>query len=162
MHFANGRRPPIAGFRQRLRPHRGAAHGTALVKRLPNGDLRLTPGREPADHPAQQPGSGSAWYQSPVARSFRRRKLDQFQAWWRAPSTPAERISSIVLGGWAGLWIGGLGRIALGQLPIPLGEVFWAAIAVAVLLAAAGAVFPKLVRCLCFPFAFFGAAGGGS
>lgn len=94
--------------------------------------------------------------------SFWQRQRRRFLAWWRAPATVSDRVLSAIMGAWAGLWIGGLGRMLVTSTSVPLAEVFWFAVGGGLWLAAAGAVFPKAVRCIALPFAFFGVGGGSS
>lgn len=99
----------------------------------------------------------------PVANFFVERQLARFRSWWRAPATAADRAWAFVLGAWAGLWLGALGRLALGRFPVPIGDLFWFAVASAIGLSVAGLFFPKTIRCIAFPFSFFGVVGvGGS
>ncbi|MDR7150958.1 hypothetical protein J2W49_002931 [Hydrogenophaga palleronii] len=95
-----------------------------------------------------------------MSASYVAEKRAKFQSWWHAPATPADRAWAFVLGAWAGLWLGLIGRLIIGGTPVPLVEVFWYAIAMAVALAVSGLIFPKTVRCISFPFAFFGLSGG--
>lgn len=87
-------------------------------------------------------------------------KLTQFKTWWRKPATPADRFFSVLLGAWAGLWIGVIGRLFVGEMPVGLGELFRVAVITAAVLGFCGAVFPKTVSCIAFPFAFLGVSGG--
>lgn len=87
-------------------------------------------------------------------------KLVRFHSWWRRPATPADRVWAVVLGAWAGLWLGAIGRLVLGEMPVSLRELAWFAVASAGVLAACGLVFPKTVRCISFPFSFLGASSG--
>ena len=83
----------------------------------------------------------------------------QFQVWWRRPTSPIERLGAFLLGAWAGLWLGVIGRLVLGAMPIPLEELFWFAAGTAIALAVLGLVFPKYVTCIAYPFSFLGITG---
>src|SRR6267378_1186779 len=62
----------------------------------------------------------------------------------------------LVLGAVGCFWIGVLGRIILGPLPVPVSTLGWwaaASVAIGVVL---GVLFPKVVCCVCFPFSTIG------
>jgi hypothetical protein len=80
----------------------------------------------------------------------------RFAAWWRAPVTKRDRILGAFVGGLGCFWIGGLGRVALGALPVSLSAVLEWGIAAAVIGIALGTCFPKAMTCVCFPFSTFG------
>jgi hypothetical protein len=80
----------------------------------------------------------------------------RFAAWWRAPVTKRDRILGAFVGGLGCFWIGGLGRVALGALPVSLSAVLEWGIAAAVVGIALGTCFPKAMTCVCFPFSTFG------
>ena len=88
-------------------------------------------------------------------RAFFKRRTDGFRAWWRAPPTVMDRVLSSFLGGWAGLWIGAIGRIIIGPASLP--ELLQYSVGTAIALLAMGALFPKTMRIVAFPFAFIGA-----
>lgn len=84
------------------------------------------------------------------------RRSKQFATWWRAPATRADRLRGMVVGGLGGFWLGVIGRVVAGALPVSLGEAaVWAALG-AVLGLAVGARFPKAAACILFPMAIFG------
>jgi hypothetical protein len=89
---------------------------------------------------------------------FNRRKLS-FSEWWRAATTPADRIWGFIYGAFGGLWIGLLGRVLLGPMPVSFSVAGQWALGGAVLLALVGIPFPKVVSCVAFPFAFSGFGG---
>ena len=82
--------------------------------------------------------------------------LGRFADGWRKPPTRRDRVRGALVGAMGCFWLGGLGRVLLGPLPVSLGIVFeWSLVAAAsgVIL---GVCFPKAVTCVCFPFATFG------
>ncbi|GHU29046.1 hypothetical protein AGMMS50256_12960 [Betaproteobacteria bacterium] len=65
-----------------------------------------------------------------------------------------------VIGGIGCFWVGVLGRIILGPLPVSLEVMVWWAlgsIAIGVFL---GIIFPKATTCVAFPFSTFGIGSG--
>lgn len=95
-----------------------------------------------------------------MSASYIQRKRARFLSWWNAPTTPADRAWGFALGAWAGLWLGVIGHLVFDGSPVPLEALIWYAVATAVALAVAGLLFPKIVRCIAFPFAFFGVSAG--
>ncbi|NLD15752.1 MAG: hypothetical protein GX665_11815 [Gammaproteobacteria bacterium] len=58
---------------------------------------------------------------------FIKRYTRKLREWWQSPVTAKDRAVGAVVGGLGGFWIGVLGRIMLGALPVSLGEVaIWA------------------------------------
>lgn len=96
-----------------------------------------------------------------VAAAFKEERqlkavLGRFAHWWRSPPTKRDRVMGALVGALGCAWIGGLGRVFLGPLPVSLSTVLeWSLVAAAsgVIL---GVCFPKTVTCVCFPFATFG------
>jgi hypothetical protein len=86
----------------------------------------------------------------------KRRRFDGFQMWWRAPVTRRDRIAGVAVGAVGCFWIGVLGRIMLGTLPVSLAALGWWALGSIVVGIVVGALFPKATACLCFPFSAFG------
>jgi len=89
-----------------------------------------------------------------------RERITRALAWWRAPVTARERVTGAVVGGMAGFWIGALGRIVVGSLPVGVGVVLlWGIVGIA-----AGALFgrlrPKATFVFLLPFAAFGCSPG--
>lgn len=87
------------------------------------------------------------------------RKKHVFLEWWQRPATRRDRVTGTFVGGFGFLWIGVLGRIMLGPMPISLVDIAWwalASIGVGVVL---GVCFPKVITCMCFPFSIFGIGG---
>ena len=92
---------------------------------------------------------------------FINKKKKQIQKWWQRPATKSDRVFSAMLGVWAGMWIGGLGRIFF-ETPVPFGQIGYFGLYGAILGAISGAFFPKASRFLFYPFAFLGFSCGGT
>jgi hypothetical protein len=87
---------------------------------------------------------------------FLRSRWQRFQQWRVAPVTTSDRIGGAIVGGIAFLWIGVLGRLALGPNYVAFTELgYWAlgSVIVGVIL---GIRFPKYVLVLLFPFTVMG------
>jgi hypothetical protein len=89
-----------------------------------------------------------------------RARVKRALTWWRAPVTARDRVTGAVVGGMAGFWIGALGRIAIGSLPVGIGVVLlWGATGIA-----AGALFgrlrPRATFVFLLPLAAFGCSPG--
>jgi hypothetical protein len=82
--------------------------------------------------------------------------LGKFQRWWKAPNTRKDRYTAATIGAFGGVWLGGLGRIMLGELPVSIADVGLWAFGGVIVLSLLGAAFPKVVSCICFPFSTFG------
>ena len=92
--------------------------------------------------------------------AFFQRKRQRFIEWWGAPVTRRDHVLGAVIRGIACFWIGVLGRIMVGPLPVSLDVLAWWAlgsIAVGVVL---GVVFPKVTTCVLFPFTTIGVGSG--
>src|SRR5437899_12182515 len=72
-------------------------------------------------------------------------KLQRFRLWWRAPATRKDRIMGVVVGAIGCFWIGVLGRIILGPLPVPVSTLGWWAAASVAIGGVLGVFFPKVV-----------------
>lgn len=66
-----------------------------------------------------------------------------------------------MIGAWAGVWIGGLGRVIY-ETPVSFSEVGKFALLGAISAAIIGVIFPKTSRFVFYPFAFFGFGGGST
>jgi len=91
-------------------------------------------------------------------RSWISQRIECAHAWWKAPVTARDRMSATVIGGMGGFWIGALGRILFGSLPVGVTVVLlWGTAGIL-----AGAVFgrlrPKATLVFLLPFATFGCA----
>lgn len=80
----------------------------------------------------------------------------KFRNWWSAPNTRKERMTAAVVGAIGGFWIGLLGRIMIGELPVSFSEAGYWALGAAMIFSLTGVLFPKAVLCICFPFSTFG------
>jgi hypothetical protein len=84
-----------------------------------------------------------------------------FLQWWHRPVRTLDRVAAFFLGAFGGFWIGLLGRLFFG--PMPMGIValgYWGA-AGAVLAAVLGIAFPRAVMVVLYPFTFISIVGGG-
>lgn len=87
-------------------------------------------------------------------------RLQAFRVWWHKPATPKDRFLGAMVGGFGCFWIGVLGRLLIGPMPVTFSTlVAWAvgSLFVGVVL---GVLFPKSVSVVCFPFATFGGGVG--
>jgi hypothetical protein len=80
----------------------------------------------------------------------------RFGEWWRAPPTRRDRVLGAIVGGLGCFWIGALGRLMVGPLPVSLTVVVSWAAGVASAGVVLGVLFPKTTTCICFPFSTFG------
>lgn len=86
---------------------------------------------------------------------FRKHKKLSFKEWFKEPATAQDRFASAMFGAWAGLWLGGLGRIIY-ETPVSFTLVGKFALGGAILCLVMGALAPKYSRVVFYPFAFFG------
>ena len=86
---------------------------------------------------------------------FINQKIDSIRRWFAEPASPADRLLSAVIGTWAGVWIGGLGRVFY-ETPVSFMSVGKFALGGAITCMLVGAVFPKYSRIAFYPFAFIG------
>lgn len=91
-----------------------------------------------------------------MPRAFINRRREQFSLWWRAPAISRDRILGSVVGALGFFWIGVLGRLALGPLPVSLEALGWWSLGSVAIGAVLGRLFPKAMTCICFPFSTFG------
>jgi len=85
--------------------------------------------------------------------------VTKFKEWWHRPIQKKDRILAAVIGGIGGFWIGVLGRISFGSMPVAITTLgYWAigAIVIGVIL---GVLFPKPITVVLFPFSIFGIGG---
>lgn len=80
--------------------------------------------------------------------------------WWQAPITRKDRVLGAAVGGFGGLWIGVLGRLFLGPMPVSFSTIGWWALYAAITGVLFGIAFPKLTLCVCYPFSTFGGGIG--
>ncbi len=86
---------------------------------------------------------------------FLKKKLKSFSEWWNTANTKKDRIRAAAIGAFGGFWIGLLGISVLGELPMPASMLGIWAFGGAALFSLLGIAFPKIISCICFPFAFF-------
>jgi hypothetical protein len=94
-----------------------------------------------------------------MMNGFFRLRFQNFARWWHAPVTRRDRTIGAIIGGMGCFWIGILGRLALGPLPVSPSTLGWWALGSILLGVMLGIRFPKIVSVVCFPFSSF---GGGS
>lgn len=88
--------------------------------------------------------------------SLLRRRATQFRAWWSQPAIGRDRFLGAFVGVFAGLWIGALARIMLGDLPVSFADVLDYALLGAGAGLLLGLVFPKAVLVIGYPFMSLG------
>lgn len=85
--------------------------------------------------------------------------LTFFNQWWRRPLRKRDRISAIAIGAVGGFWVGVLGRLMVGSMPVPISTLgYWAAgsfVTGAIL----GVMFPRAVNIVLYPFSLFTIGG---
>ncbi|HYW56201.1 MAG TPA: hypothetical protein VE934_04530 [Polaromonas sp.] len=94
-----------------------------------------------------------------MTTSFLQTRYQNYVRWRHAPATRRDRIIGAVIGGMGCFWIGVLGRLALGPLPVSVSALGWWALGSVLLGVMLGIFFPKIVSVVCLPFSSFG--GGG-
>ena len=93
-----------------------------------------------------------------MIRAYFERRRGEFSRWWAAPAKVKDRVRGAAIGAIGAFWIGGLGRLMLGPLPVSISEAAAWGLGGALVGAAAGIAFPKVVSCVLFPFSTFGAS----
>jgi hypothetical protein len=79
-------------------------------------------------------------------------KIEKFLKWWNAPITKKDRFTALFIGAFSGFWLGGLGRIMLGVLPVSISDVGLWALGGIIVFSLLGLVFQKVITCICYPF----------
>lgn len=87
-------------------------------------------------------------------------KLERLQSWWRAPATRKDRLVGAAVGGMSFFWFGLFGRLSLGATPALLSELVAWVLATVVAGVMLGALFPKPISVIGFPFTFLGMSFG--
>jgi hypothetical protein len=95
-----------------------------------------------------------------MTATFFQRKRQRFVEWWRAPVKWKDRILGAAVGGIACFWIGVLGRILLGPMPVSLDVLAWWAVGSLAIGIVLGILFPKATTCALYPFTTFGIGSG--
>lgn len=91
-----------------------------------------------------------------MIRNFIAVRVNDFREWWRRPATAKDRVTSGVIGAFGGFWVGILGRMILGPMPISIETLAWWALGSIICGAILGVLFPKVIGTLLFPFSMFG------
>lgn len=87
---------------------------------------------------------------------FIKRNNRTLREWWQSPATAKDRATGALVGGFGGFWIGVLGRIGIGALPVSLSEAAAWACVITIFGIGAGIALPKPVTVILFPFSIFG------
>ena len=85
--------------------------------------------------------------------------IAKFKAWWNKPLKPKDRLTAILIGAMGFFWVGIIGLFVFGPTPVSFSTLgYWAvgSIIIGVIL---GALFPKLVTIILFPFSLFSIGG---
>ena len=83
----------------------------------------------------------------------------RLKAWLTKTTAPKDRSRAAIIGFFGGIWVGLLGRLIFGAMPVSFSEVGLYALGVAMVCCLLGIVFPKIVSVLLFPFSIFGIGG---
>ena len=79
-----------------------------------------------------------------------------FLDWWHRPIRTRDRVGAFFVGAFGGFWVGLLGRLFLGPMPVGFtGLAYWA-LAAASVCALLGVLMPRVVTVLLYPFSTFG------
>jgi hypothetical protein len=87
-------------------------------------------------------------------------RVARFRTWWKTPATARDRKSGALVGGAAGFWVGALGRIMFGPLPVGVAVVLLWGMAGILAGAAFGRLRPKATLVFLLPLATFGCSPG--
>lgn len=83
----------------------------------------------------------------------------KFIRWWAEPASKTERARTAMLCAWSGIWFGLIACFVINS-PANPNQIIMFVIGGSVLTAILGLFFPKIMRCIAFPFAFIGIGGG--
>ena len=92
--------------------------------------------------------------------AWSQQRLRNFAEWWRTPITRKVRLKGSVIGGFGCFWVGVLGRLLIGPMPVDLSVIGWWALGSLIAGIFAGLIFPKAVLCVFYPFSIFGGGVG--
>lgn len=96
-----------------------------------------------------------------MIRSFVAARLDRFRTWWSAPPTARDRLLGASVGAMGCFWLGLLGRLFFGPMPVSVAMLGWWAGGFAALGVVLGLMFPKVTIAVLFPISVFGIGGSG-
>ena len=85
--------------------------------------------------------------------------ITSFHQWWRRPLRTRDKIGAVFIGAIGGFWVGLLGRLFLGSMPVSITTlIYWGVggIIVGIIL---GIIFPRAISIILYPFAFLGISG---
>ena len=85
--------------------------------------------------------------------------LTSFNQWWRRPLRKRDRVGAVAIGAIGGFWVGLLGRLMLGSMPVSLSTLGYWAIGSVVVGVVLGVLFPRVVSVVLYPFSFLGVGG---
>ena len=86
--------------------------------------------------------------------------ITSFNQWWQRPLRTRDKIGAVFIGAIGGFWISLLGRLMLGQMPVSFSVLLYWAIGGIIIGIILGALFPRTVSVLLYPFALLGIGGG--
>jgi hypothetical protein len=79
-----------------------------------------------------------------------------FVEWWRRPIRTRDRVGAFFVGAFGGFWVGLLGRVFLGAMPVGFTVLAYWALGTAIAGALLGVLMPRVVTVLLYPFSTFG------
>jgi hypothetical protein len=82
--------------------------------------------------------------------------IGSFSEWWHKPVTVRHRVLAASIGAFGGFWVGLLGRLLLGPMPIEFSTLVYWSVGGILLGIAAGLVFPRAITIILFPFSTIG------
>ena len=85
--------------------------------------------------------------------------VKKFKEWWDRPLQSKDRVAAVFIGALGAFWVGTLGRLILGPMPVAMNTLVYWAIASIIVGVILGLLFPKPVTVVLFPFSMFGIGG---
>lgn len=82
-----------------------------------------------------------------------------FMEWWHRPMRARDRVSAFFIGGFGGFWMGLIGRLVFGPMPVALTVLGYWALGSAIACALLGVLFPRVVTVVLYPFTMLGFSG---